>query len=47
MRRKIVSPGEAVAILRDGDTLSCSGFGSNSAPIERVPARESPREPAC
>ena len=32
MRRKIVSSGDAVAIIRDSDTLCCSGFGSNGVP---------------
>jgi propionate CoA-transferase len=40
MRRKIVSPDEAVAIIRDSDTLCCSGFGSNGVPVELVLALE-------
>jgi len=40
MRKKVVSPGEAVAIIRDGDTLCCSGFGSNGVPVELVLALE-------
>ncbi len=34
MRNKIVSVEAAVAILRDGDTLACSGFGTNGVPEE-------------
>ncbi|MGH8675791.1 MAG: acyl CoA:acetate/3-ketoacid CoA transferase [Burkholderiales bacterium] len=34
MRHKIVSVQEAVAIVRDGDTLACSGFGTNGVPEE-------------
>ncbi len=34
MRNKIVSVQEAVAIVRDGDTLACSGFGTNGVPEE-------------
>ncbi|HJV96901.1 MAG TPA: acyl CoA:acetate/3-ketoacid CoA transferase [Albitalea sp.] len=40
MRSKIVSADEAVAIVRDGDTLCCSGFGSNGVPVELVLALE-------
>ncbi len=40
MRKKIVSPQEAVAIIRDGDTLCCSGFGSNGVPVELILALE-------
>ncbi len=40
MRRKIVSADEAVAIIRDADTLCCSGFGSNGVPVELVLALE-------
>jgi propionate CoA-transferase len=40
MRKKVVSADEAVAILRDGDTLCCSGFGSNGVPVELVLALE-------
>ena len=34
MRNKVVSVQEAVAIVRDGDTLACSGFGTNGVPEE-------------
>ncbi len=34
MRNKIVSVREAIAIVRDGDTLACSGFGTNGVPEE-------------
>jgi propionate CoA-transferase len=51
MRKKVVSADEAVAIVRDGDTLCCSGFGSNGVPVELILALEkrfvetqSPRE---
>jgi len=40
MRKKIVSAQEAVALVRDGDTLCCSGFGSNGVPVELVLALE-------
>jgi len=34
MRSKIVSAREAVDIVRDGDVLCCSGFGTNGVPEE-------------
>jgi propionate CoA-transferase len=34
MRNKVVSVKEAVAIVRDGDTFACSGFGTNGVPEE-------------
>ena len=34
MRNKVVSVQDAVAIVRDGDTLACSGFGTNGVPEE-------------
>jgi len=40
MRKKVVSAAEAIAILRDGDTLCCSGFGSNGVPVELILALE-------
>jgi propionate CoA-transferase len=40
MRKKVVSAVEAIAILRDGDTLCCSGFGSNGVPVELILALE-------
>jgi len=40
MRRKIVSADEAVAVIRDNDTLCCSGFGSNGVPVELILALE-------
>lgn len=40
MRKKVVSAEEAIAIVRDGDTLCCSGFGSNGVPVELVLALE-------
>ena len=40
MRKKVVSATEAIAILRDGDTLCCSGFGSNGVPVELILALE-------
>src|SRR3974390_1105907 len=36
MRKKVVSAQEAIAIVRDGDTLCCSGFGCNGVPVELV-----------
>jgi propionate CoA-transferase len=40
MRKKVVSASEAIAIVRDGDTLCCSGFGSNGVPVELILALE-------
>jgi propionate CoA-transferase len=40
MRKKVVSAAEAIAILHDGDTLCCSGFGSNGVPVELINALE-------
>jgi len=40
MRKKVVSAAEAIAILRDADTLCCSGFGSNGVPVELILALE-------
>jgi propionate CoA-transferase len=40
MRKKVVSASQAIAILRDGDTLCCSGFGSNGVPVELILALE-------
>ncbi|MFI4938965.1 MAG: acyl CoA:acetate/3-ketoacid CoA transferase, partial [Burkholderiales bacterium] len=40
MRKKIVSAADAIAILHDGDTLCCSGFGSNGVPVELLLALE-------
>ena len=40
MKKKIVTAAEAVAIIRDGDTLCCSGFGSNGVPVELLLALE-------
>jgi propionate CoA-transferase len=40
MRKKVVSAAEAIAILRDSDTLCCSGFGSNGVPVELILALE-------
>jgi propionate CoA-transferase len=40
MRKKVVSATEAIAILRDGDTLCCAGFGSNGVPVELILALE-------
>jgi len=34
MRNKLVSVQEAVAIVRDGDAVACSGFGTNGVPEE-------------
>jgi len=40
MKNKIVSPDEAVAIIRDGDTLANTGFVGNGAPEELLLALE-------
>jgi propionate CoA-transferase len=40
MRSKIVSPAQAAAIVRDGDTLAVSGFGGSGAPVEMMLALE-------
>jgi propionate CoA-transferase len=40
VRKKVVSATEAIAILRDADTLCCSGFGSNGVPVELILALE-------
>lgn len=40
MRKKVVSATEAIAIVREGDTLCCSGFGSNGVPVELILALE-------
>src|SRR4051812_36210639 len=40
MRKKVVSAADAIAILHDGDTLCCSGFGSNGVPVELILALE-------
>ncbi len=40
MRKKVVTASQAIAILRDGDTLCCSGFGSNGVPVELILALE-------
>ena len=40
MRNKIVSPDEAAAILRDGDTVSVSGFVGIGTPDELIAAIE-------
>jgi propionate CoA-transferase len=40
MKNKVVSPDEAVAIIRDGDTLANTGFVGNGAPEELLLALE-------
>ena len=40
MRSKIVSATEAVALVQNGDTLCCSGFGSNGVPVALILALE-------
>ena len=32
MKNKVVSPAQAAAIVRDGDTLACSGFVGTGMP---------------
>src|SRR5205823_7550978 len=38
MKNKIVSATEAVAIIRDGDTIACSGFVGSGTPDELIAA---------
>jgi propionate CoA-transferase len=40
VKNKLVSADEAVAIVRSGDTLACSGFGANGTPEELIIALE-------
>jgi len=40
MRKKLVTSAQAIAIVRDGDTVCCSGFGSNGVPVELILALE-------
>lgn len=40
MKRKIVTAAEAIATIRDGDTLCVSGFGCNGVPVELILALE-------
>ena len=40
MKNKVVSPDEAIAIIRDGDTLANTGFVGNGAPEELLLALE-------
>jgi propionate CoA-transferase len=40
MKNKIVSPAQAVAIIRDGDTIACSGFVGTGTPDELILALE-------
>jgi len=40
MKNKIVSAAEAVAIIRDGDTIACSGFVGSGTPDELIGALE-------
>ena len=40
MKNKIVSAAEAVAIIRDGDTIACSGFVGTGTPDELILALE-------
>jgi hypothetical protein len=40
MKNKIVSAAEAVAIIRDGDTIACSGFVGSGTPDELIVALE-------
>src|SRR4030095_4044909 len=51
VKNKIVSAAEAIAIIRDGDTIACSGFVGSGTPDEliaalekRVPEPGSPRD---
>jgi propionate CoA-transferase len=40
MKNKIVSAAEAIAIVRDGDTVACSGFVGSGTPDELICALE-------
>jgi len=40
MKNKIVSTAEAIAIIRDGDTIACSGFVGSGTPEELIGALE-------
>src|SRR6478672_6669623 len=40
MKNKIVSATEAIAIIRDGDTIACSGFVGSGTPDELLVAAE-------
>src|SRR5882672_6526099 len=40
MKNKIVSAAEALAIIRDGDTVACSGFVGTGTPDELLAALE-------
>jgi propionate CoA-transferase len=40
VKNKIVSPAEAIAIIRDGDTVACSGFVGAGTPDELIAALE-------
>ena len=40
MKNKIVSTAEAIAIIRDGDTIACSGFVGSGTPEELLAALE-------
>ena len=40
MKNKIVSATEAIAIIRDGDTIACSGFVGSGTPDELIVALE-------
>jgi propionate CoA-transferase len=40
MKNKVVSAADAVAILRDGDTVACSGFVGSGTPEELIAAIE-------
>jgi propionate CoA-transferase len=40
MKNKIVSAADAIAIIRDGDTIACSGFVGSGTPDELIAALE-------
>ena len=40
MKNKVVSPAQAAAIIRDGDTVACSGFVGTGTPDELIGAVE-------
>lgn len=39
-KKKIISTAEAVALIKDGDTLACGGFGTNGVPDALLEALE-------
>ena len=46
MKSKIISAADAVALIHDGDTLVCSGFGMVGVPDQLLVALETGEAPA-